>query len=43
MDRRLLARSSGPSAVHALLEEGVIDSRSAAEAVAAGDAVDRSG
>jgi len=43
MDRGLLARSSGPSAVHALLEEGVIDSRSAAEAVAAGEAVDRSG
>lgn len=43
MDRGLLSRSSGPSAVHALLEEGVIDSRSAAEAVAAGEAADRSG
>jgi uncharacterized membrane protein len=43
MDRGLLARSSGPPAVHALLEEGVIDSRSAAEAVAAGEAVDGRG
>jgi uncharacterized membrane protein len=43
MERGLLAQSAGPSAVHALLEEGVIDSRSAAEAVAAGQAADPSG
>ena len=41
MERGLLPRSAGPAAVHALLEEGVIDSRSAAEAVAAGQSVDR--
>lgn len=41
MERGLLAEASGPTAVTALLDEGVIDSRSAAEAVAAGDAVDR--